>query len=122
MKEQTERARYWEAVIQEQAISGMPIRAFCEQRELTPCSFYWWRRELQGLNKPRRRGRSKKKVGSPSTAFVEVVASPQPAICGTSGVTLRLDDRVNIVVDPGFDHDTLSAVLAVVRESSQCWR
>ena len=123
MKEKTERAKYWEGIIAEQAETDTTIKAFCEERELSEASFYWWRRELQGLNKRRSRRRSKKPGSSAATsAFVEVVASPASACCGSSGVALRLDNGVSVVLDPGFDRDTLSAVLDMLRGADRCSR
>lgn len=121
MKGKTERAKYWEGIIAEQADTDGTIKAFCEERQLSEASFYWWRRELQGLNKRRRRCRSRKTEGAAATtAFVEVVASPGSACCGSSGVALRLDNGVSVVLDAGFDRDTLSVVLGVLRGADQC--
>jgi hypothetical protein len=122
MKEKTERAKYWEGIIAEQAETDGTIRAFCEERQLSQASFYWWRRELQGLNKRRAGRRSGKTAGTGATAFVEVVASPGSVCCGSSGVALRLHDGVSVVLDPGFDRDTLSAVLELLRGADQCSR
>ena len=117
MKEKTERARYWEKVIQEQSDGGIPVKRFCEERQLAPCSFYWWRRELRGLNK-----RRLKTKGASGPGFVQVVASGPSAVRQASGVTLRLDDRVDILLDSGFDREVLAAVLSTLREPSQCSR
>ena len=47
MMEKTERAKYWEALIVEQSASDATVKGFCQERELSEASFYWWRRELQ---------------------------------------------------------------------------
>ena len=118
MKELTERGKYWEAIVQEQVDSGLSVSAFCKQRQLTPCSFYWWRRELQGLNKPRQR---KKKKRQSQTGFVEVV-TPDKAGGRNAGVMLQLDERISILLDRDFDRDVLSAVLVLLRDLPHCSR
>jgi transposase-like protein len=46
-KEQSERQKYWQVVIAEQAVSGKSVRDFCRERDLSEHSFYWWRRGLR---------------------------------------------------------------------------
>ena len=37
---------FWRRVLRRQAGSGMSIRAWCRQHELSEAGFHWWRREL----------------------------------------------------------------------------
>lgn len=115
-EQKTERATYWERVLREQAGSGATVRAFCRERQLAEHSFYWWRRRLSGTA-PRRQRR-----GSASQEFVEVVAAGRPAEPGWSGVALQLDDRVRILVERGFDAETLRSVLGALAEAGPCSR
>jgi transposase-like protein len=46
-KQQGERQRYWQVVVAEQEASGKSIREFCQERNVTEHSFYWWRRHLR---------------------------------------------------------------------------
>jgi len=41
-----ERERVWREVIRDQAASGLSISAFCRDREVSPASFFNWRRKL----------------------------------------------------------------------------
>jgi len=41
-----ERERVWREVIRDQAVSGLSISAFCRDREVSPGSFFNWRRKL----------------------------------------------------------------------------
>ncbi len=41
-----ERERVWRELIQDQALSGLSISAFCRDRKLSPASFFNWRRKL----------------------------------------------------------------------------
>ncbi len=122
----TERAAFWAQVVQEQAGSGLSVRAFCRERQLTEPSFYWWRQRLRGA-RPRSRGAARgdgrrRQAGAQDAraGFVEVVATPQPPEPAWSGVTLHVDGRLHVVVERGFDVATLRAVLAVVAEAPAC--
>lgn len=46
-KQQAERHKYWQSVIDEQRASGRSIRDFCRERNLGEHSFYWWRRAVR---------------------------------------------------------------------------
>ena len=41
-----ERERYWRGVLEDQALSGLSISAFCRDQEVSPASFFNWRRKL----------------------------------------------------------------------------
>ena len=128
----TERAAFWAQVVQEQAGSGLSVRAFCRERQLTEPSFYWWRQRLRGA-RPRSRGaargdrrrdgrRRQARAQDARAGFVEVVATPPPPGAVWAGVTLHLDAQRRIVVERGFDVATLRAVLAVVTGAAPCSR
>ncbi len=119
MKELSERGRHWEGIIREHADSGTSVRAFCLERGLARCSFYWWRRELREVGGADSRG---EEAAASGAGFVELVPSQRSPVHGGSGVTVRLDDRISVVVDRGFDRGALSAVMAVLRESDPCSR
>jgi hypothetical protein len=42
----SDRAAYWRRVVERQAQSGLSIAGFCEQEDVSPASFYNWRRRL----------------------------------------------------------------------------
>lgn len=44
---QGERHKYWQVLVAEQEVSGRSIREFCQERNVTEHSFYWWRRHLR---------------------------------------------------------------------------
>ena len=117
MKGLSERGKYWQGLVAEQAAGGANVRAFCADRGVSEPSFYWWRRELQGLNTPGRRTRetAKSKAG-----FVELVVSPVTPASRFSGVAVHLDARVSILLDRGFDREVLAAVLTVLKEPGPC--
>ena len=42
-----ERRRRWEQVIEDQAGSGVSVAEFCRENDLSPASFYQWRKRLR---------------------------------------------------------------------------
>ncbi|MBU0754645.1 MAG: hypothetical protein KJ645_05865 [Planctomycetes bacterium] len=105
---QPEKAKYWEAVFEEQAHSGKSIAGFCEERDIRPSKFYWWRRRLKTDDNPPLDG---------TEGFIELLsASGDPSRCCSSGITLICDNRFRLQLNPGFDKATLKQVLAVFSE------
>jgi hypothetical protein len=95
--------KFWREKMAEHRKRGETVRAFCARNELREVQFFYWQRALKAKNE-------KKPAG-----FVELV---RPAgENGTAGVSIRIDDRVSIVVDRGFDEATLKSVLAAVGEA-----
>jgi transposase-like protein len=91
---------FWRQAVGECQSSGQSVREFCRQRELKESLFYAWRREL-----------SRRDVGvSEKAGFVELV---RPAGGKEeAGVSIRVDERVRVVLECGFDRETLKATLA----------
>lgn len=97
-----EKEKFWRGVVQEQEGSGKSVRGFCREKGVKENLFYAWRRELR-----LRDGEQKGAEG-----FVELIR--QRCAAGTAGVSLRIGERVSIVVERGFDAATLKAVLSAV--------
>ena len=97
--------KFWRNALQEAEASGLSTRAFCHERGLKENLFYSWRRELK----------LRDVEGKKESGFVELVT--RAGSSGTSGVSLRVDGRLSIVVERGFDEETLKAALAAVRGS-----
>ena len=100
MKRDAGKEKLWRAAIAEAGSSGQSVREFCRQRRLKESLFYAWRRELKT-----RDGEATEKSG-----FVELVRPAGRA--EGAGVSLRIDDRLSIVLERGFDGATLKAALA----------
>lgn len=108
----TEKAREWTARIEAWQRSGKSQRAFCLDAGIPLGTFQWWRNRL--------RNDQDSVVGESS--FVEVSLHPREVTTSSS----RQSRAVAIVcgayrveVTPGFDQDTLAAVLDVV-EKRRC--
>ena len=92
--------RFWREKVPEAEASGLSIREFCRERGLKEAQFYAWRRELK-----MREIEEQRKPG-----FVELIRTPSGN--GDSGVSIRIGERVSIVVERGFDAETLKTALA----------
>ena len=97
-----EKEKFWRDVLQEHGGTGKSVRKFCEEKGLKENLFYGWRRELK-LREGEKAGKS---------GFVELIRRGGQA--GTAGVSIRVGERVSIVVERGFDGQTLKAVLSAV--------
>jgi hypothetical protein len=88
------RGAYWRVVIARQRASGLSVAAFCRQEEVSPASFYAWRRRL-----PK----------EPTPEFVPV-SLPETS----AEFEVRLPNGVCVVVPGGFAEASLRRLLPVV--------
>jgi transposase-like protein len=107
-----DRERYWHGLLQTWRQSGLTVRAFCEQQDVSEPSFYTWRRALQNR-------------AATTPDFVPVRIIPEPAAEPTTqrrmgDVELVLADGRLLRVGPGFDAATLKRVLVVLAEGQPC--
>ena len=106
MKRDAGKEKFWREAIAAAGGSGQSVREFCEQRGLKANQFYGWRREL--------RLRDGEAAGRPG--FVELVRS---AGGSAAGVSIRIDERLSIVLQRGFDREVLRAALACLSEAGR---
>lgn len=98
----------WRAVVDKQVASGLSAAVFCREQDINAQRFYQWRRRFyeQAINR------------MPS-GFVELIpCSEHPH----SGIRIRVQDRVCIEVERGFDPFTLRAVIETINggENKSC--
>jgi len=98
MARDAKKEKFWRGKMAEYEKNGLTVREFCAQEGLREVQFYYWRRELKEANK--------------QTGFVELVSSGGMNV--GSGVSIRVDDRLSVAVERGFDEATLKAALACV--------
>jgi Transposase len=103
-KRRSERKRFWRQLIREQQLNGVSIEAFCRSQGVSQASYFAWRRKL-AIGK-RANDRAK---------FVPVRVLPKIAD-HSSGIEIVLDHGRRVRVEPGFDRQLLSDVLAVLEE------
>lgn len=134
----SEKERYWRAVVQGQEESGQSVRAYCREAGVKESAFYWWRRELarrSGLRKAAGSRPVKGRKPGPRRSASRMAASlgdgprggeasgfvPVRVLGGNApaDVEIHLGDGRMICVRPGFDRQTLVEVLAAL-ESRPC--
>jgi hypothetical protein len=96
--------QFWRRALARWEQSGLSVGAFCIKERLTPCTFYWWRRELV-----------RRKPAAVSFLPIHVVAEPGRSV-DASGLEIALARGRRLLIQPGFDHDTLRQVLRVLEE------
>jgi hypothetical protein len=95
------RLAHWRALIDEQARSGLSIKAFCLQRQLPKSKFYHWKAILLALDSgtPASSQAQPKSSDTPrSAAFVPVRVVPDTLVelTLTNGVQLKLPLNSNV--------------------------
>lgn len=91
--------QFWRGRRAEYEQSGVTVREFCAREGLRETQFYYWCRKLKAARQPQ-------------AGFVELVRSGGGTV--GAGVSIRVDDRLSIAVERGFDVETLQATLACV--------
>jgi transposase-like protein len=103
-KRRSEREQFWRRLIHQQERSGASIKAFCRSQGVSQPSYFAWRKKL-ALGE---RTNSRKD-------FVAVQVIPK-TVAGSSSIEIVLDRDRRVRVEPGFDRQLLSDVLAVLEE------
>ncbi|MFO7534998.1 MAG: hypothetical protein R6X19_04835 [Kiritimatiellia bacterium] len=106
MKRDPEKEQFWRGAITEAEVSGLSVRAFCRQKGLKEGLFHAWRRQIR-----LRDGGSDEQPG-----FIELV---RPAEVSATGISIRIDNRISIVLQRGFDRETLREALACLGKPDQ---
>lgn len=99
---------FWRNVVEEQARSGLSVRAYCAEHELSAQSFYLWRRKLQNPS-----------VDRPSTALVPVRIVPSAAQQSSGSVQVFTPSGFTIRVD-ATTHPQAAAQLIWAIEFARC--
>ena len=103
----SDRGAYWRELIDEHESSGLSVAEFCEWQEVSPASFYQWRKRL----------RDSLTVETPMFVPVSVVdesaASPVAAT-----VEIALPNGWVVRVADGVCGETITLVLAAAGEGS----
>lgn len=100
MKRDESKEQFWRQAVAEARSREGTVREFCGERGLKESRFYFWQRKLK----------TQEASAAHNCGFVELVG---PAEQGSaSGVSIQVDDRCSIVLERGFDGQTLKAVVA----------
>jgi len=103
-----ERVTHWQGLVQDQAQSGVSAAAFCKENQLNIQTFYAWRRRFKTESDTNVTG-----------AFLELVPSSK---IQESGIRIRLDERLSVELDRGFDPFTLRNAINVLCGKGSCCR
>jgi hypothetical protein len=106
----------WRHLVDQWRGSGQSVRAFCQERDLSEQSLYWWRRELAARDQPA----APPAEAAPSPRFVPVHVRAEPVAALAGGlieVVLSNGRRLRAASD--VDPRRL-AELATALEASAC--
>lgn len=102
---------HWAAIIHECMNSGMKVRDWCAQNQISKDTYYYWFKEVRKAAITH----NNEKLQHPALSFVEV-PDAVPASAGAAGnasVTIRLENAVVEVTDH-TSPETLRMVLGVL--------
>ena len=117
------RERMWRERVSAWAASGLSVRAFCDQHQLTETTFQYWRRELRGRDAASSREPSPP-AGPPAFVPVTILPNTEPALSSaTFGVEVRCPSG-HVVSLSKADVATLRSLFAALAplagEASPC--
>lgn len=114
--------RFWRRALARHQVSGLNIRDFCLREHLSEPSYYHWRRELAGRDRrkltPRKASRKAPRAAPSAFVPVRVIADQEKARLGGSIEIVLAGGRI-VRVGPGFERQTLAAVIQVL-EAKPC--
>src|SRR5262249_41783858 len=100
--------------------SGLSVRAFCAQQQVSEPSFYAWRRCLAEREQQLRQRPEPTSASDPATGsalFVPVSVVTAPAV---NPFEVVLGHRRVVRVPAGFDAASLRLLLAILQEEPTC--
>lgn len=103
-----QREAFWREHIHNHGRSGLPIKAYCQQFDLHPHTFYVWRRRLESQGDHRT-------GGAPPVRFA-VVEAAAPIDTATISITLTSGDRIDL--PSSIPSTTLEAIITALRATS----
>ena len=120
--------RSWRRLIQQWRHSGMTIRDFCVEHEVSEPSFFAWRRTI--ADRDRQSGQpsadgygnvgSNKTQDSPTFVPLHVVSTPVVSTPAGTAYEVVLRDGCIVRVPAGFDPATLRRLLVLLNEERPC--
>jgi transposase-like protein len=99
-----EKEEFWRLVLDEHRHSGLGVKAFCRQQEISEALFYAWRRKIQNRDSQSRQDQAAQQDRLIPVSIVETTSSAsnqyeaaamgQVEIVTPTGFTLRVDQGV----------------------------
>ena len=104
------RLQKWVAAVQECRSSGLSVRQWCKQREITPTTYYRWEREVLSIANMAREA-----TQEPAIAFVELPTPKQKnRNIAERVVTIHINDD-SIDIYGTVDHELLKSMVEALR-------
>jgi hypothetical protein len=100
--------QFWRRMLRRQQRSGLSVRAFCRQHNLSQPSFYAWRRTI-----------AQRDAQLPAFVPLEILPEPLPlptAAATGCGLELVLGRGRIVRIGPAFDAPSLRRLLALLEE------
>ena len=101
------RMQQWSQIIHAKNESGLTIKEYCENNNLSENSYYYWLRKIR---------ESAIEAAGGQFAELEVPTEPQADACKTAGVTIEMNGARLLVSDADC-RDALTMVLEVLRNA-----
>ena len=135
MSKRASASERWRRIVAEQTTSGLSIAVYCRQAGIPQSSFYAWRRKL-GRDGPATDQPARESAPAGPSTFAAVQLAAEPArSCGDAefpaaqprralrapqrgAIEVRLAGGRGIVVRPGFDRQTLQALIEVLESAA----
>ena len=116
---ETERSKYWRGVVQEWEASGMTQVSFCQERDVSPAAFSWWRSEFKRRDRKVETGiQPSNRCKNPEShefPFVQVSVPETMAACSPpERIEIILTSGHQIRVPQEFSSETLQRVIEVL--------
>lgn len=118
-RQNEQRERHWQQVIQEQKTSGLSASAFCRERGLSKSSFSHWKRKLN--DRQRNGSASRSNATTTAAKFLPIEMPDQPQASRSTARTaceVVLPDGCRILVPSGYDASGLGEILDLLAERS----
>ena len=120
-KKTTSRKPFWQKHLRAWSRSGLTQAEYCRQHQLSAPAFGWWKRQLQGKPRSRRRPpavEQPERSDRPAVRFVEVQRRPSVDPGSNSAVYEVLLSRGRAIrVGHAFDPEVLRRLIATVDAS-----
>jgi len=116
----TSRRPFWQEHLRAWSASGLTQADYCRQHKLSRAAFGWWKRQLQGQPKARRRSSDAKRPQrgrQRAVQFVEVQPDPVNTSGDVAAYEVVLSGGRIIRVGHEFDPDVLKRLVATVESS-----
>ena len=117
-KKTTSRKPFWQEHLRAWSQSGLTQADYCRQHQLSAPAFGWWKRQLEGKPRPRKRSPAAKQTergDRPDVRFVEVQRASAVDAGGSPAVYEVLLSRGRAIrVGHAFDPEVLKRLIATV--------